>query len=131
MSKIYGELNVGDVLYCVRKEDSYFEHYKLKIIEINKDNKYVITESNNGESYMFYYDDNNDIIQKRKHVELQTYDKTIKAWEYNDDLKDFVFETLEESRNFVFNICRNKITEYLKTIIEVSRWKEKEEIDYR
>lgn len=124
MNKTYGELDVGDVLYCIRKEDSYVEHYKLKIVEIDKDNKYVITESNNGESYMFYYDDNNDIIQKRKHIELQTYDKTSKSWEYDDDFRDFIFETLNEGKNFVINICRNKITEYLKTIIGVNRWKE-------
>ena len=125
MGKTFGELNIGDQLICLERDKlDCFKYYNLEIINNCKAYKWVkLKDIRDEHYYIFFYHDNNDLIQEKRNIDLQKLDElTGNFTKDNFYSTEYIFETIDECKKFVFDICKDRITNYLKTIIEVNKW---------
>lgn len=125
MGKTFGELNIGDQLICLERDKlDHFKYYNLEIINNCKAYKWVkLKDIRDEHYYIFFYYDNNDLIQEKRNIDLQKLNEL--TGEFTKDnfySTEYIFETLDECKSFVLNMCKDRITNYLKTIIEVNKW---------
>ena len=125
MGKTFGELNTGDKLICLERDKlDYFKYYNLEVIDNCIKERWIKVRNISEETdCLFIYKNEDDLIQKRRDIDLQRLNEL--AGRYIKDnyyYTEYIFETIDECKSFVFNICKDKITTYLKTIFEVSKW---------
>lgn len=125
MGKTFGELNTGDKLICLERDKlDHFKYYNLEVINNCIKERWIKVRNISEETdCIFFYSNENDLIQKRRNIDLQRLNElTGRYIKDNFYYTEYIFEAINECKSFVLDMCKDKITNYLKTMFEVNKW---------
>lgn len=109
----FKDLKIGDKLVCLRIRDNILIYITLKITAISCYNFSVI--SNTLDTYTFTVP-----VDKEINGKLVILDN---GSDYCDeDIREYLFETLDECKKFATEHCQNEIKLYEKTIQSIKSW---------
>ncbi len=115
-----GDLRHGDKLVCLRIVDNtQFAHFNLKVRSIDKDYGDVSVITDNLDVYRFSRLPEHDINGLRVIlIGRGFYDN-----DDNTELPDeFIFETVEDCKEFAEKYCKDKIKNYEEAIQTIETW---------
>lgn len=109
----FKELIPEDRLICLRIKNDIAVHINLKITSIARNNFSVISDT--LDTYTF------DVpIDKEINGKLVLLDNG--GDNYDDEIREYLFETLDECKKFAIEHCQEKIKSYEKTIQSIKSW---------
>jgi hypothetical protein len=109
----FKELILEDKLICLRVKNDIAVHINLKITSIACDNFSVISDT--LDTYTF-----DAPIDKEINGKLVFLDNG--GDNYDDEIREYLFETLEDCKKFAIEYCEKKIKSYEKTIRSIKSW---------